>query len=261
MTATPPCPRRRRRSRSWPTCLPPAVLGNVHETIGWTHYYMGDYVAALDHMTQALRVAEEIGDRSLQAYALDRIACVHASAGHLDVARDAHERALAIHRELGDAMGEALALNNIAYTYLDLGDPDAALAAAEAALDYCEAQEPHFLLMGVLDTLAEIHMRTGDLERGPAVLRARTGSRALPRLRARRGQRHDGAGQDRAQARVPGRGSRGDAVEPSGWPRSAAGPSSSTSATCCCRRSTSSAGTPPVRSSTTSSSTSSSRRR
>jgi diguanylate cyclase (GGDEF)-like protein len=145
------------------SCPPSSVLGNVYETLGWTNYYLGDYVEALDYSTKALRIGERIGDRSLQAYALDRIACVHASAGHLDVALDAALRALAIHRELGDAMGEAIALNNIAYTYMDLGDFDSATEAAEASLRYCETQDRHHLQMGVLDTLAEIHLRMGDL--------------------------------------------------------------------------------------------------
>ena len=140
------------------------TLGSLYETVGWAHFYLGEYVSALDQLAKALAVAEEIGDRSLQAYALDRFAGVHDAAGHLDVAEQAHERALALHRELGDAMGEALVRNNIAYTYLHVGKLPKALASAEASLRYCEAEGRTHLQMGVLDTLAEVHLAMGEID-------------------------------------------------------------------------------------------------
>ena len=143
---------------------PGETLGSLHETIGWSNFYLGEYVIALDQLGRALAVAEEIGDRSLEAYALDRFACVHDAAGHRDVAMEAHERALALHQQLGDAMGEALARNNIAYTYLHVGMLPEALACAEASLRYCEAEGCTYLQLGVLDTLAEVRLAMGEID-------------------------------------------------------------------------------------------------
>jgi len=145
--------------------LPPDfITAEVYDSIGWAHFYMGDYVEALHHLMRSLEVADLIGDRSMQAHALDRIANVNASSGHPDVALEAQERALAIHRELGDALGEAIVLNNIAYTLRDLGDLDSALECAEKSLAYCETLHRPYLHVGVLDTLAEMHLSLGHID-------------------------------------------------------------------------------------------------
>ena len=144
------------------TRLPSVVLGDIYDCIGWCHFCLGDYAEALDFLTHALEIAEQIGDRSMQAYELDHIGSVHASSGHADVGLEMQERALAIHRELNDSTGEAFILNNIAYTYLDLGRTEEALASATSALRYAEqGQRPH-LQMWVLDTLADVHLSAGD---------------------------------------------------------------------------------------------------
>jgi diguanylate cyclase (GGDEF)-like protein len=140
------------------------VLGWLYETVGWTRYFLGDYVLALDNLRAALRIAEETGDRSLEAYVLDRIASVQGSAGQLEVSLDTHERSLAMHREAGDLFGEARALNNTAYTYMDLGQSDAALGVAERSLELTHRVGSDNLLAGVYDTLAEVEMRRGHLE-------------------------------------------------------------------------------------------------
>ncbi len=143
---------------------PSLALGEVYEALGWTHYHMGDYVRALDFLMRALDVAERLEERNLQAFALDRIAAVHASAGHPEIGRTTHERSLEMHRELGDELGEALALNNIAYSYMDLDDLEHARTCARASQRYCERSGNLYLHMGVYDTLAEISILDGDLD-------------------------------------------------------------------------------------------------
>jgi len=143
---------------------PNSVTAELYDSVGWAHYYMGDYVEALHHLIRSLEVAEAIGDRSMQAHALDRIANVNASSGHPEVALGAQERALAIHRDLGDELGEAIVLNNVAYTLRDLGDLDSALSCAERSLAYCERTRRPYLHVGVLDTVAEMHLALGDID-------------------------------------------------------------------------------------------------
>jgi diguanylate cyclase (GGDEF)-like protein len=140
------------------------VLGWLYETVGWTRYFLGDYVLALDNLRAALRIAEETGDRNLEAYVLDRIASVQGSAGQLEVSLDTHERSLAMHREAGDLFGEARALNNMAYTYMDLGKLEAALTVAERSIELTQQVGSDNLLAGVYDTLAEVEMRRLHLE-------------------------------------------------------------------------------------------------
>jgi diguanylate cyclase (GGDEF)-like protein len=115
-------------------------------------------------MREALRIAEGIEDTALQAYMLDGIGSVHASAGHTDIAFDAHQRSLALHRYNRDETGEAIVLNNMAYTQMDRGDLDGALESAAASLRYAEKTRCAYLEVGVLDTVAEIHRRRGELD-------------------------------------------------------------------------------------------------
>jgi diguanylate cyclase (GGDEF)-like protein len=140
------------------------VTGALHQTVGWTRYFLGDYVQALESLKSALRVAEEIDDRSLEAYVLDRVASVQGSAGQLVVALETHKRSLAMHREGNDRLGEARALNNIAYTYMDLGKLGAALEAAGRSLALTQEIGSVHLLAGVYDTLAEVELRCGKLD-------------------------------------------------------------------------------------------------
>ena len=143
---------------------PCSVRGEALGTIGWSHFCMGDYAEALEHMMEALRIAEEVEDLSLQAYMLDGIGSVHASSGHVEEGLEAQQRSLSLHRQLGDSMGEALVLNNMAYTQMDAGDVGAALDSACRALRFAEETDRPYLLVGVLDTVAEVQRRLGNLE-------------------------------------------------------------------------------------------------
>ncbi len=143
---------------------PSSVLGSLYLTMAWARFQTGDYVDALNDLTTARHIAERIDDRSLMAYVMDRMANVYHSTARAELALDLHRRALAIHRELGDTTGEALVLNNMSYTYLDLGWYEDALGTAHGALHWAECQERVYLLMGFLDTVAEVYRRKGDLD-------------------------------------------------------------------------------------------------
>jgi len=149
---------------------PDLVLGEIYEVIGKTHLWLGNYGKSLDNLTQALIIAEKIGDTSLQAYVLDSIANVYSSSPtEVELALEAQKRALELHRALGDRMGEALVLNNSAYTYLELYDLDAALESATSAMEYASSDEAKdFLYRAVLGTLADVHLRRGELEESRA---------------------------------------------------------------------------------------------
>ena len=143
---------------------PTAILGELYDTIGWAHFTMGDYAEAFDFLVRALSIAETVGDRSLQAYVMDSLANVQSSTGYASDAFDMQARAAAIHRELNDVVGEATTLNNMAYSQMELGDLAGALASAELARDYAEQADAFALLVGVLDTLCEIHVALGNLD-------------------------------------------------------------------------------------------------
>ena len=163
---------------------PGVVLGDIYFAMGWARLFQGDFAEAIVVLTEAQLIAEELGDRGAQAYALDTMASVHALAGRPQDALEGHLRALAIQQELGDELSVALVRNNIAYTYLELNDFDAALDSAGASLAFISENGHEHIEMAVLDTLATVQLAMGDLDaalsnaqRGLALARARDSHR------------------------------------------------------------------------------------
>ena len=142
---------------------PSVVLGDIYDAMGWALFCQGDFVEAVTVLLRATHVAEELGDRSLQAHALDKMSSVHGLTGHLQDALDGHLEALSIQLELGDEISVALVRNNLAFTYVLMGKYELALEAARASLACIEGTPnlPH-VEIAVLDTLANIHRAMGD---------------------------------------------------------------------------------------------------
>ena len=159
------------------------VMGWLYETVGWTRYFLGDYVLALDNLPTALSIAEETGDGVSRRTSLDRIASVQGSAGQLDVSLDTHERSLAMHRERrrplrrgAGAQQHGLHVHGSGQTRLRAGRRRA-LAGTHAG----GRQRP--LLAGVYDTLAEVELQERPARGGRACTRekdSRPRSHATP---------------------------------------------------------------------------------
>ena len=185
---------------------PSTILGDIYFAMGWARLFQGDFAESLAVLAEAQRIAEESGDRSAQAYALDTMASVHALSGRPQDALEGHLRALAIQQELGDDLSVALVRNNLAYTYLELNDPDSALDSAKASLAFMSGNGHEHIEMAVLDTLATVQLAMGDLDgalcngqRGLALARERDSHRdetdsliTLGRILLQQGQ-HDAA--------------------------------------------------------------------
>lgn len=143
---------------------PSIILGDIYDAMGWARLFRGDFAEAIAVLTEAQRIAEVMGDRGAQAYALDTMASVYAVSGHPHDALDGHLRALAIQQELGDGLSVALVRNNVAYAYLELKEFDAALASAEASLAYISENGYEHIEMAVHDTLATVLLARNELE-------------------------------------------------------------------------------------------------
>lgn len=143
---------------------PSPVLADVLGTIGWSHFCMGDFAEGLHHMLQGLEIAEKTGDLSAQAFMYDCIGTVQEASGEPEVALENHHRSLELHRQLGDELGEALTLNNMSYAQMSLDDYEGASASIEVALEYARRADLKHLLVAMIDTIAELRLRTGRLD-------------------------------------------------------------------------------------------------
>ena len=131
------------------TCPPTDLRRRAEAQALLAHQYprLGRLTASARCATEALGLAERLGDDVLLADALTSQAYVY---GQLLMGREALEsgmRALAAARRAGDAVREAWALNRVGVAYSSLENPAQACASTEQALEIAvrtEAAEVHF---------------------------------------------------------------------------------------------------------------------
>jgi diguanylate cyclase (GGDEF)-like protein len=125
------------------------------------HQYprLGRLTVSARYATEALGLAERLGDDGLLADALTGQAYVYAQ---LLMGRDALEtamRALAVARRAGDAAREAWALNRVGVAYSSLENPAQACASTEQALEIAAAADAPEALFSCQNNLAYFWLR------------------------------------------------------------------------------------------------------
>ncbi|MEO0557363.1 MAG: tetratricopeptide repeat protein [Bacteroidota bacterium] len=101
---------------------------------GFGLYMLSDHQAALDTLTRALAELETLGDLSARALALGGLASVHGSMGHYEEAQKAAQENLRVARALGDHDQEGWVLVSLANHLLDLNETASAIQNGESAL-------------------------------------------------------------------------------------------------------------------------------
>ncbi|KJK51210.1 hypothetical protein UK23_07600 [Lentzea aerocolonigenes] len=138
------------------------VLG--HRQLGIAHTELGSYSEAMDHLRQALALAEEQGDETAQAHTHTVLARAYEQQGD-DRRALAHSiSALDLCRVLGNPVWEARALNGVGWSAARLGDHELAREHCLAALDVHRAHHDPSGEAGVLDSLGYIAHLAGDHE-------------------------------------------------------------------------------------------------
>jgi tetratricopeptide (TPR) repeat protein len=139
-------------------------IANSLNNIGEIHYDLGDLDLALEKYKASFAIVEELGDRSGIANSLNNIGLIHYDLGDLGLALEKHERSLAIVEELGDRSGTARSLNNIGLIHYDLGDLDLALEKHERSLAIAEELGHSYAIAACLGQVALIHDFHGNLD-------------------------------------------------------------------------------------------------
>lgn len=145
----------------------PAIRAHAHQMLGDAYAGVGRTTDALDHLNQALALAEHARDAASQAN-------IHHSLGgswerHGDHRRalEHAQQALRIFQSLDNTVGQARALNGVGWLQAWLGDYTAARANCEAALALCRqdaADGRQFGEAATLDSLGYIAHRSGDCD-------------------------------------------------------------------------------------------------
>ena len=140
----------------------PAVLAALRH-IGTVHYELDDYPAALEHMLQALALAESVGDHDAQIDTLRTIGIVYSRSGDPEQGLALYRRSLALSRASGHPPeAHARTLNNIGINCKNLGRLEEARLALEEAHALFAASGHAAGQASALTNLGLVHGLAGD---------------------------------------------------------------------------------------------------
>ncbi|WP_112261963.1 AfsR/SARP family transcriptional regulator [Lentzea terrae] len=139
------------------------VLG--HRQLGIAHTSLSEHDQAMDHLRQALALAEEQHDETAQLHTHTFLARAYELQGDDQRALDHSVRSLELCRILGNPAWEAGSLNGVGWYAARLGDHDRAREHCLAALELYRAHHDPSGEAGVLDSLGYIAHHAGDHER------------------------------------------------------------------------------------------------
>ncbi|MEV0728281.1 tetratricopeptide repeat protein [Polymorphospora sp. NPDC050346] len=131
--------------------------------LGQSHRAVGAYPLAADCFRRAAAISEALGDRLSATHARCWLGDVLVRQGAHGEGRRLLARSLWTYREFGNVWGEAATLYALAEAQLAAGRPALAVRRAEAAVDLWRRVGSRTWLATGLDTLAEAHLRAGDV--------------------------------------------------------------------------------------------------
>ena len=142
---------------------PSAARARALRWSGFLATSQGDYVAARALLSEAITVAEQVGDRRQHAACLRLLAHAPSQYGEFDVAREHLSKAMAIYRELGDEAGEIDVLVNLGGVATDQGDYDFARSCLLRALAFRRRHGDMSAIARCANNLGYAALLQGDL--------------------------------------------------------------------------------------------------
>jgi tetratricopeptide (TPR) repeat protein len=100
----------------------PDCASFVYCTLGNAYDSLGGYAKAIEHHTQHLAIAKEVGDRAGEGKAYGNLGNAYQSQGGYAKAIEYHTQHLAIAKEVGDRAGEGRAYGSLGNAYQSQGD-------------------------------------------------------------------------------------------------------------------------------------------
>jgi len=131
---------------------------------GLLHHFIGEQETALERLTHAVKLAEELGDRRQIGYALTRLGYTLTALGRLDEAAAAHQKAFEYHRALQQTNRSIYPLAGLAKLAHLQGELPRAQQIVEQIQDHLATRQLDATdeALQVYLTCAEILRATGD---------------------------------------------------------------------------------------------------
>jgi len=120
---------------------------------------------AIEKYEEALPVFRALGDRTMEALALNLAGLLYHSFGELPRALDYYNQALPLSRAIGDTTREASLMNNMGGVYDLLGEPHKALTHFEEALSLWQRLDLKDEQGNTLNNIGLVHFNLGELQK------------------------------------------------------------------------------------------------
>jgi len=135
---------------------------NALRTLGRVDATRGNYPQAMERYQQSLKIAEEIADRLGIARALNNIGNVHDAQGDYTEAARRYQQSLKIGEDLGDRTVMARALNNLGNIYEQWGDYTLALEQYQKSLNIKAETGDRAGIAVTLNNIGNVHVNQSN---------------------------------------------------------------------------------------------------
>jgi predicted ATPase/DNA-binding CsgD family transcriptional regulator len=153
------------RALALPGEAPVTVRAEALWKLGYLEFYLGEDVAARQHLQESAALFEAAGDRAGLATATDALGTVLRFQRESGLAGVHHQRALSLRRALGDRFGQAMPLANLGMLALDRGAHDEARPLFQQALETTRAHGSNREIAYRMLNLAQLEAAARDLDR------------------------------------------------------------------------------------------------
>jgi CHAT domain-containing protein/Flp pilus assembly protein TadD len=130
--------------------------------IGWAHIYLGEMRKALEKYNEALSFSRAVGDRREEASALNGIGVVYWQLGEMRKTLEKYNEALQLSQAAGDLRREAAILNNIGVIHWILGETQKAWEKYNEALPVSRAVGDRSREANILSNIGLLHELLGE---------------------------------------------------------------------------------------------------
>jgi adenylate cyclase len=137
-------------------------MASVYANIGIVHLIRGETRTGIDDLHRALALYSELGDKRGIAAITGTIGSGLSALGEFDQALEHHLKALEIFEELGSRVGSANTLSNIGFLYQTMGDYPESLRYLFRGLSQHEENGDEHGASKVLINIGNTYWRTGD---------------------------------------------------------------------------------------------------
>ncbi|WP_433260713.1 AfsR/SARP family transcriptional regulator [Actinosynnema sp. CS-041913] len=144
---------------------------HTHHALTKAWELVEDYEQALAHATDALRLYRTVEEPVWHANALNSVGWIAAQLGDYDTARRHCEEALTLHRRHNDPEGEANALDSLAFIAHHTGDHQQAVDNYQQALALFRGLRHTYISAGIFDWLGHCHTALGRHDQARAAWR------------------------------------------------------------------------------------------